>query len=86
MFAKAAMLVQFSPHMTGTFAALRFAAVKTENFRRTRGIALRRGAFYIALIKGITNTNKHKCKCNQLLVTPSLNNANANAFQMILIK
>jgi hypothetical protein len=80
------MLVQFGPHMARTFTALGFAAVKTEHIRRTRCVALHCSAFYIALIKGITNTNKHKCKCNQLLVTCIFNNANANGFQMISVK
>ncbi|OSQ44701.1 hypothetical protein THS27_05885 [Thalassospira sp. MCCC 1A01428] len=78
---RTAMLAQLCPHVAGTFATLRLAAMKTENLRRARGIALRCCTFYIALIKGITNTNKHKCKCNQLLVTHDFNSANANRFQ-----
>lgn len=72
--------------MTGALTTLWFAAMKTENLCRARRISLSRSTFYIALVKGITNTYKHKCKCNRLLVTHPSNNANANAFQMISIK
>lgn len=66
------MRADFGPHVTGTFAALGRASVKTEDLGRTIGTAILDSLLYIPIIERVTNTNIHGANATCYQLRPAL--------------